>query len=99
MATVNKKRVLRPSTRMESSTRYRVDVRRVGRGDILRLAVAHEVDQSLDLIALEYSGDELEGIDSLYFDAREEPGGWRLAFTPVRPLGVIVRSPDVPSSP
>ncbi len=44
MATINRSRTIRPSTRLEKSKSYKVDTKNIGTGDMLAVTIHHESD-------------------------------------------------------
>ena len=89
MSVVERSRVLRPSTRQDSSESYKVDTAAVGHTDILRLSLYHEGDSERAFAILEFDGKDIADLASIHFKAREVDGLWRCEFSPVRPSAVL----------
>jgi hypothetical protein len=89
MNVIEKSRVLRFSTRKETSTSYRVKTEQVGGNDVLQLTISEEKDPGRVLGVFEFAGTELTDRTSIHFDARRVDGRWRLRFSGPRPTAVL----------
>jgi hypothetical protein len=78
MATIEKNRVIRPSTR-KASSRYRVHCDKVGAADTLRINITHESDPSVHF-NYEVEGREIANLNSLHFDATFVNGRWQITW-------------------
>ena len=65
MATIQKTRVLRPSTRLKTSP-YKIDIKKVGVDDILEVSICKE-DGTLHGQYI-FNGKDLIGLDSIHFN-------------------------------
>jgi hypothetical protein len=79
MATIEKRRVIRPSSREEFSS-YRVHCDKVGVNDLLKIFITHETDTSIDFV-YEIIGRDLSGKKSIHFDAiKNDLTGWEIKW-------------------
>ncbi len=76
MATIERNRVLRPSTREEAST-YKIDCIKVTQNDRLIINLTHEIDPSV-MFRYEISGREIVGKNNLHFKAGCSGGKWHI---------------------
>ncbi len=84
MATIERTRTLRPSTRQRTSP-YKVDTKRVGRPDSLRLTIFTEEKPMCAIGVFEFAGSDLASRDSIHFSAEEHQKKWRIKFTGAQP--------------
>lgn len=87
MKVIEKRRVLRPSTRMPESP-YRVKVEDVGPGDILQLTVCHEASPGKPIAIYEFRGSDLDGRKSIYFSADKSGNSWKIKFVGANPYTI-----------
>ncbi len=78
MATIKRKRVIRPSSRRPSSS-YRVHCDNVGTGDTLIVNITHESDTSVNF-TYQVDGSEIAHLNSLHFDAQNVNGEWQISW-------------------
>jgi len=74
MATLERNRVIRPSTR-DAASSYKVDCKKVTANDKLIINITHESDSSINF-RYEISGREISGKNSLHFDATKAGTNW-----------------------
>lgn len=79
MSTIERIRVIRPSTRKKDSP-YKVDTSNVGNKDTLQIIITHENDPSTPLFIYEVEGPEVSGKKSISFRVYEEGTSWNLKF-------------------
>ena len=84
MATITRKRVLRPSTRHAESL-YRVEFEGIGRTDTLHLTISHEENPTIPIGIYEFRGKDIGDKKSIYFKAEKIKGGWKINFIGVSP--------------
>jgi hypothetical protein len=80
MATIIRTRTLRPSNR-ESSSTYKVDTKKVGIGDILKIEIYHEIHPDNMIAEFEISGSEVASKNSIHFDAIETSNEWNFKWS------------------
>jgi len=85
MATIIKKRTIRPSTRNPKS-RYRVRVNKVTPSDTVRIEIDHEAEPFEAVF--EIPGQELGGRDSIYFNANKSGSNWNIIWANVNPIKI-----------
>lgn len=84
MATITRRRTLRPSSREVTST-YKVDTKKVTAKDTLRIEIYSE-DKPGELIALfELSGQAVASKNSIHFDATAISNGWSFEWSGAQP--------------
>lgn len=90
MSTITRNRVLRPSTRQESSLNYKIDTKKVGIGDTLIVNIAYEESPSDILFSFKFHGIDISDRDSIHFEAIQGSEGWEIRWlTDVRPISLI----------
>jgi hypothetical protein len=84
MATITKTRTLRPSSREPSST-YKIDTKKVGSGDLLKIEIYHEDNPDQMIAEFKISGSEVASKNSIHFDAIETANGWDFRWSSAKP--------------
>lgn len=79
MAIVERKRILRPSTRKDDSP-YKVDISTVSSRDTVRITITHESDPDTPLYVFEVDGNEIAGKKSIHFSANSNGADWDIKF-------------------
>lgn len=80
MATIERTRVIRPSSRQACSS-YRVNIENRAATDDLCVTITHESDTSY-IRKYYFSAQKLKGRKSIYFDWNGEDVVWRNGITP-----------------
>ena len=87
MATITRRRTLRPSSREVKST-YKVDTKKVTTKDLLRIEIDHE-DKPGELIAVfQLAGHAVTSKNSIHFVATKRPNGWSFEWSGAQPTRI-----------
>lgn len=81
MATIEKSRVIRPSTRKETSDSYKIDLSRKQENDDVCVTITHESDRKLEK-KYRFSAKQLQGKKSIHFKWDRKEIVWNAGITP-----------------
>ncbi len=84
MSEIIKNRTIRPSTRLESSTSYKVNTSRVTRHDTLIVNVHHE--DGTEVGTYRFNGQDVADRNSIHFRVSETSSGLSITWGAVSPL-------------
>ena len=85
MATIIRKRTIRPSSR-DPRSRYRVRINKVTPSDTVKIEIDHESEPFKAVY--EISGNEIIGRDSIYFNAYKSGLTWGITWSNINPRRV-----------
>ena len=84
-----RKRVLRPSTREESSISYKINTERINSNDTLIVEIFEENNPGKVLYEYEFAGKDVSSKKSIHFIAKHINNDWEIRWsgaTPIRRL-------------
>lgn len=84
MAIINRKRVIRPSSRLATSSNYKVDTKNVSDCDILVVSIFHEA-KSLEM-EFHFKGKDVANRESIHFSVEEENGSVAVIWISINPF-------------
>lgn len=80
MATIERKRTLRPSTRLTSST-YKINTEKVTADDTLNIKIDHEDEPGKILFEYQIDGSKVANLNSMHFKADKHGKDWTINWT------------------
>lgn len=81
---------MRPSTRLESSTSYKINTESISSEDTLYVEIYYEKDIYTILFKYEFSGKDLVNKKSIHFKALKSETSWIITWSGANPVRQLI---------